>query len=1000
MTLLTLLTTGVVSLFYIPVSMLPDIEIPEITVKIEYQNANAREIESSIVKPLREALLQVNHLTDIESDARDYVGLIRLKLSYGTNVRIASIEANEIIDRTMSILPVGLSRPRVVHASASEIPVFYLSITSGKVNAENENYLADLSSFVKNVVKPRMEQLPEVAFVDVSGYKIPEIVITPKYGVIASLNVTGEDIERYLRRNNVDIGSFTVKDKHLRYHVRLGGKIETVNDLRELLINKHGKLLRLKEVADIQTVYREQTGLYTINGNEAIVLAVIKQSDAQLSALRKKLTSLIEQIKQENPDLDFFITNDRSKLLVYSVKNLQQTLLIGLILAVIIPFIFSKKIRSSVAIGFTIPVALLISVQFLYLFGLSLNIISLSGLILAVGMMIDNSIIVTDNIEQYLKNGYSPEEACAKGTNEVIRPLIASALTTMAVFVPLIFLSDIAGALFFDQAVAISVSLIVSFLVSVTILPVTFYILNKNLQNVNGSGINKLNLRIHNAYHRHLNFLLKRKYLFSSLFFLLIPLGILLGITISKGFMPELHQNAFEVRIKWNEPVNTEENRKRTAFLEKSVDLMVSTSSAFIGKQQFLLDEIKNKSPYESSILITLKQGADIQTAKRKLVRTIQHNYPEASIDFEPVKNVFNVLFSGNDNLVTARLRPPDQSMLDIDSVEQIFRTIAANSSLPFSGSVEKEPVYRITFDQEQLMLYHLDYMKVLKKIQLAFDNLNIGRINNANDYLTITLGSEHKTTPGLLKNLKVMNDDGLEISLSGLFTTEMVNDFAIIKADNTGIYFPFEIDGSRLPVHEAESRIIKTVTALPGWQVSFSGGWYTNRTMFKRLLFILLVSLVLLYLILAAQFESLIQPVIVLSEVALGIAGALLLLMIFGATLNVMSAIGIIVMSGIVINDSIIKIDAINQAANAGDSLVEAIHKGGERRLTPIIITSLTTIFALIPLLFFGGLGVALQLPLALSIIGGLSLGTVVSLYFIPLMYYLFYYRAREKTE
>lgn len=993
MTLVAFLAVGVVSFFRIPVSLLPDIDIPEITVQVSYPNTGAGQLENAVIKPLRNSLLQVNHLREIESDTRDNSGIIRLKFAFSSDIHLAYIETSEVVDRMMSSFPKDMPRPKVVRASASDIPVFYLSIVPGKTYWEKNDNLLELSNYAGNVLKRRIEQLPEVAMVDISGYETPEIIIKPHPGKLASLNINEYDIENALTQNNVEFGNFIVDDKHFRYHVRFSGRISSVEDLGEIPVITGERLLKLKDIADVSVMPALRRGMYMYNNRQAIVMAVIKQSDAQLSKMRDKLMKLTEQIRKDNPGLEFMITNDSSHLLEYSIGNLKQTLWLGLLLAIAIMFFFVRNVKSPLVVGISIPVSLTVSVLFLYLSGISVNVVSLSGLILGVGMMIDNSIIVIDNIDQYIRQGKTAAEACISGTNEVIRPLISSVLTTCAVFVPLVFLSDIAGALFFDQAVAIAISLTVSLFVSIMALPVFYLLAYGKSTSAKQYGEWKTVEKLEATYSRQVAFVLRRKNIFLFLFIALIPAGILLFGSIKKQFLPTASQNEIIAEINWNEPIHVEENRSRVANLTQGIDSLVTSQSAFLGRQQFILQSGHNKSSSEASINFGFNENSSADQLKTELMERMHYHYPYASLDFKPAKNIFNELFSGNENVITAKIRPAGESgILNINTIEYLADRISKTPEINAFCKLSKNTVHRISIDFEKMMLYKVAYRDIIEKLQSVFNNYHIGQLTSGDGFTDIFIGGKDQPLYEKLQDLSVRNADGETMMLGRMVTHEAITGFSDIVADNQGIYFPVQVRAGFGSLEQTETRLRALVTGNSPCTVSFSGGLYENLKLYRELSVVLLISALLLYLILAAQFESLKQPLIVLMEILFDFSGALLALLLFGSSLNIMSAIGMIIMSGIVINDSIIKIDTINLALRSGISLKEAIHTGGARRFKPIIMTSLTTILALFPLIFFHGLGVELQLPLALAIMGGLALGTVVSLYFIPLMFYLLY--------
>ena len=464
MVFLACVIIGIITYATLPVSLLPDIAIPEITVQVTGDNMSARELENTAVKPVRRQLMQTGKLRDIRSETRDGSAIIRLKFDYGTNTDLAFIEVNEKIDAAMNNLPRDFRRPRVIKASAADIPVFYLNLTlkdDKPYTVTDEQKFLDLSEFADNVVKRRIEQLSEVAMADMTGLMHRHVQIVPDIDKLKSASINLNDIERTLAANNIEPGSMIVRDGYYEYNIKFSSLLRTPDDVRNIYLRKDERIFQLKDLAKINVVRQAETGLSLINGKRAVTIGIIKQADETMKNLKKSLGETITDLERSYPDVEFTINRNQTELLDYTISNLKENLSLGFLLVFIVALLFLGDAQSPIVIGISMVTSLVTSFIFFYLFGQSLNIISLSGLILALGMMIDSSIIVTDIISQYRMQGTSLEDACIRGTNEVITPILSSTFTTIAVFVPLVFMSGIAGAIFFAQAFAVSVGLLV-----------------------------------------------------------------------------------------------------------------------------------------------------------------------------------------------------------------------------------------------------------------------------------------------------------------------------------------------------------------------------------------------------------------------------------------------------------------------------------------------------------------------------------------------------------
>ncbi|MFV0545967.1 MAG: efflux RND transporter permease subunit, partial [Bacteroides sp.] len=389
---------GLVTYFTLPVSLLPDIAIPEITVQVSGANTSARELENTVMKPLRQQLIQVSTLKDMTSETRDGNGIIRLSFDYGTNTDLAFIEVNEKIDGAMNYLPKNAERPKVVKASATDIPVFYLNLTLKNdqgYQSTNQQAFMELSGFAESVIKRRIEQLPEVAMVDMTGLVESALQIVPDEAKMATLGLTVKDIEMVLTENNVEPGSMKVRDGYYEYNIKFSTLLRTVSDVENIFMKKDGRLLQLKEFCQVSIVPEKEKGVSISNGKRAVTLAIIKQADENMDDMKEALTATMTYFKAVYPDIEFSISRNQTELLDYTISNLQQNLSLGFLLICLVAILFLGDVKSPFIIGLSMVVSIVVSFLFFYLCKMSLNIISLSGLILALGMMIDSSIIVT-----------------------------------------------------------------------------------------------------------------------------------------------------------------------------------------------------------------------------------------------------------------------------------------------------------------------------------------------------------------------------------------------------------------------------------------------------------------------------------------------------------------------------------------------------------------------------------------------------------------------------
>ena len=1001
---------GLVTYSTLPVSLLPDIAIPEITVQVSAANTSARELENTIVKPLRSQLIQVSTLKDIHSESRDGAGIIRLSFEFGTNTDLAFIEVNEKIDAAMNYLPKETERPKVIKASATDIPVFYLNLTLKNDSAYStattgQQSFLDLCEFAESVIKRRIEQLEEVAMVDVTGLVERQVRIVPDEDKLAMMGLAIGDIESALSSNNVEPGSMTVRDGYYEYNIKFSTLLRTAEDVENIYLRKDDRIVRLKDFCKVNIVPVREKGVSLSNGKRAVTLAVIKQADENMDKMKNSLVGTMEYFRRVYPDIDFSISRNQTELLDFTISNLQQNLSLGFLFICLVAVLFLGDVKSPLVIGLSMVVSIVISFVFFYLCNMSLNIISLAGLILALGMMIDSSIIVTENISQYRERGYSLRRACITGTSEVVTPMLSSSLTTIAVFAPLIFMSGIAGAIFYDQAFSVTVGLLVSYFTGIMLLPVLYLLVYR-------AGIRTrkwkwLSFTFNNPVKDHT---LDRFYdtgvdrvfrhkTFSVLFCAVsIPLCVFFFFFIDKERMPDIEENELVVRIEWNENIHVDENRKRVDALFKELDGRSLEQTASVGRQDFILNRERELSSSEAELYFRTETSGEIAPLEQEIYRRLKERYPLSVISFSPPETVFEKLFVTGEPDITAEFYARNRAQSpEAETIRNLEHELAEETGTNPTG-IAFENQLDLSVSKERLLLYRVSYNELYRVLKTAFRENSVTMLHSYQQYLPITIAGSEKTVNRVLQETLVQtqpdNQGNIEyIPLRELVKVTPTEDLKSITAGRNGEFVPFDFYG----VRDAE-KLIKDVKRVAGntgdWDTGFSGSFFSNREMLDELVVILLVSLLLMYFILAAQFESFLQPLLVLAEIPIDVAFALLLLWLCGHTLNLMSAIGLIVTCGIVINDSILKLDAINELRKAGVPLLEAIHEAGRRRLRPIIMTSLTTVSAMVPLLFSSDMGSELQKPLSVAMIGTMAVGTAVSLFIIPLLYWFIYRR------
>lgn len=1007
MAFLALVILGCVTFCTLPVSLLPDIAIPHIAVQVAEDNVSARELENTVVAPLRRQLMQTSGISEIKSETRDGSAVIALTMEYGVDTDLAFIEVNEKIDAAMNSLPKTASRPKAVKASATDIPVVYLQLTLKNENGEmkNENPDSDDSQFsemakvAENIIRRRLEQLPEIAMVDVTGIPAQTLLVTPDLEKMAQNGLSIQDLENALNANNAEPGAMTVRDGHYEYSIHVSNLLRSADDIREIRFLKGGRIMTLGDFAHVHLTSQRPSGYSLHNGRRAVTLAIIKHSGESMDAMKEALASAVEYFEEQYPGIRFDVTRSQTELLDFTISNLEQNLILGLILVFIVCAVFMGGVGNSLIIGISIVAGVIITFLLFYLFHVSINIISMSGLILAVGMMIDNSLIVTENIQQHRQRGLPLMEACSRGTTEMITPMLSSSLTTVAVFVPLVFMSGIAGAIFADQAFSITAGLAASYAVSITLLPVVYYEIEKEKRKKENSILNS-QFSFLNFYDRGVDFCFRHRWILLTAAALTVPLCAVLFRVMPQQRMPDIDSAETVMRVDWNENINLDENLRRTAALTDSAAL---TLSAYIGPQDYLLSSAEDMSTAQAQLYFLTSGPAAVAPLQERMRAAVASAYPGATVAFSKTENVFEKVFSSGEADLEARLSPKrDTGAPEWLYIESLRGKILSDAGLPTDALPLSEQI-DIAIDRELLAVYNVDFDEVKRTLRNALRGSRVTTLRSFQEYTPVDIAGTSDNLADVIANCFVTSrPDGngvrTKVPLRSLVHTGRSRDLKTITAGSGGEYVPVV-----LPAPGREDAAIRAVTDIVrdegSHDVEFAGSFFSNARMMRQLTAVMLVSVLMMYFILCAQFGSFLQPLIVLVEIPVDTCFALLALLLCGQTLNLMSAIGIIVTCGIVVNDSILKLDAINGLRSQGMPLMEAIHTAGRRRLRAIVMTSLTTIFAMVPVLFTSDMGSELQRPLAVAMIGSMLVGTLVSIFIIPLFYWLIY-RKHEKIQ
>ncbi len=948
-----------------PVSILPNSTIPKLEIIVNNPGDSPEDFDTEVVEKIRNGLMQLNNIVDIHSYSNNSKGKIELIFDYGTNLELVLFEANEKIDEVLASIEHRIDRPKVVKSNLSDIPSLYFSV---ELKENSKQSFAELSSFIEEKFKPRLEQAPEIAFVDVTGLSKNIIKVSIDEYKINSLGITFNDIKTVFNDNNFSLGNIEISQGNFKYDLSLENSINSIEDIKTMNLQIDDKIIMLSEIAEVTNELKFEDE-YLYNLKKAISLAAVKSPNYSEADFTKTIDHLTEELHKEYSNIKISKTKDQTIILKETLSSLSISLILGMFLAIIITLFFLRSLKNAILIIISVISSLVIDILLFYILGVSINLISVSGLILGIGLMIDNIIIVLDNIEQKIINKNNVKEGCIDGVNEIISALISSALTTCSIFVPLIFLSGLAGVLFYDQAISVSITLFSSFLVSIILLPTLYILINKKSKPKISEN------RAFPIYEKIYHTIENKKIVTFLCLFVMLLVGYFSFLRIEKNQLPKLDSTDLVFKIEWNQNLlNDELIAKSTKFINH-IKEDIQSSEIYINEQNFLSKtQRKDLEDYETYYILKLKQGQNKDLIKQKLLSHIIEE--TTNLRFLAEENALNaILVSKEYNLKIVSYDEDTTAKILKHEIEKTYPNLAYSSI----GNTKR---IQLHIDEEKVFAYGIDKSALVDFMKLKLGQEKLLNINYGSSYIPVTFFTQQETLQELL-NSRFTTKKRKQYSLKDLVIVNYNTIKKGIEADIGGV-----ADILYVKTKTPEQIINSVKNAFSESNISFGGDYKLLGKLKKEVIYIVIITLVLLYLILSIQFESLKLPIIILLEIPIDISISITVLYLAGQSLNVMSFIGILIMCGIIINDSILKIDLINKLYRQGLSIDEAIHNAGKRRLNAILMTSLTTMLAVTPLLFQVDISSQLQIPLIISLISGLFIGTLVSIFIIPILY------------
>ncbi|HNQ34651.1 MAG TPA: efflux RND transporter permease subunit [bacterium] len=1014
MLFLALIILGLVSLGRLGMDLLPDIEIPSVAVVTTYQGAGPQEVETQITRPIEKVMATVSGLDKIESSSSQDISLVQLRFEWGVNLEDKANEIRDKIGQVMPMLPDAAERPFVIKFDFSMMPVVMVGVEAGSSYSWIYEYLD------KNVSR-QLEQLPGVASVSIYGGNRREIQVAVDRRRLEAYQVSLRQVSAAIRSANLNEPGGFLKSGAYDFILRTPEELTIPQLNRVVVTQRAGRPVYLSDLATVSDGYAEKVGGVTVSDRPGLFMIVQKQSGVNTVEVANRVKLEMARIQKElPPDVHFRTLFDQADFIRRSINNLRDSLLQGGLLVILVIFFFVRDLRSSFIVAISIPVSLITTFFMMYGAGFSLNMISLSSLGIAVGMVVDAAIVVFENILRHREAGEGPIESALNGAQEVFGAVVASVLAVVTVFVPIIFTGGVSGILFKQLALSFSFCLLCSLLTAVMLIP----LLSSRLLRTGGSGRGiqaavlesgeRFFRNLSAGYRNLLDWTLNHKKISLGFSCLMLLGSLLLVPLVGTEFMPEMDQGmisfSVEMPVGTRQEVTGEMIRKLTDILARNVpeaEVIMGHWGRMSGNSAMVaMSGGKPPAGYRGELIIKLISKEKRQRSGRQIAESLKPllKAPPARVLFDASDPMASMLF-GSAKPLTVEIKGYDleKSRQLAAEVSRVLGGIPGVSDVSLSRD-EGQPEYQIKVRRDKSSLMGLSVSDISSQVKsyYAGDTGNQYRESGEQYDIMIRLRDSDRADPEVLAGVYLANPGGGLVRLSQVADIRAGTGPVSISRRDQERYVEVsgEIYNRSLSsvVNEAEPQL-RRLSLPSGFSLAFTGGREEQVKSFRVMLFALILSVVLVYMVMASQFESFLDPFVIMFAVPFSLIGVIWSLFLTGNTLSLTSFLGLIMLVGVVEETGIILVTFAIELRKKGLPLREALLQAGQLRLRPILMTSLTTIMGMVPLVIARGEGSEMFRPLAIVIIGGLLVAMLMTLFFIPVLYFLLEERVKKPS-
>ncbi|MBP8691599.1 MAG: efflux RND transporter permease subunit [Sedimentibacter sp.] len=989
MIILMMIVIGAVSYSKLQIDLLPQMDLPYVMVQTSYQGAGPEEIENIISRPLEQTLSTVENIEDIISISSEGSSLILMQFAFNTDMDEIMLQIRERIDIIKGYLPEGTSSPLALKLDPNAIPIVQLAVSS-------KGDLYTTQKIAEDVITPRFERIEGTASASVTGGLEQEVEIVLKEEMIKGYNLSSSYVAQILAAENLNMPGGTVKKGTNELTVRTTGEFKSLEEIKSLPIPlPTGGTIRLKDIADVSLRNKDQSSITKLNGKEVVQISVMKQSDANTVNVARSIDKEIEKLKAEYPDLELVTVFNQADYINLAIDNLIKTATQGGILAILILLVFLRSFKTTLVIAISIPFSIITTFVMLFFAGITLNMMTLGAFALAVGMLVDNSIVVLENIYRNRSLGLDRITASVDGTNEVAMAVTASTLTTIAVFLPIVFTGGLAAILFKEFALTITIALLSSLVIALTLVPM----LSSKLISVRNLESEEEQEKKHGPivvfYKKILGYSLRHRFLTIVLSIALFVVSVLMVYTVGAEFFPATDEGMINISADLPAGSEIEDIDALLEEIKEAISGIPEIETVFSsagGGQMYGLG-----SSSSGSVVVLLKSLDERDRSAKEIsdeIRSLTRDIPGAEISVSESSTMMMGMTTG---AISITIKGDDMDTLKTigDDFKRIIERVEGTREVTTSYE-DGIPQVQIITDRAIASQYGLTTAQIGSSIANALSGSKVTTYKINGDEIDVVLKADNVYGESIsyLEMLPIQTPMGSTVPLTEVADIKVEKGPISIQRENqvrvltvSGSVVGRDIQSASNEIEE----LLKDYEMPLGYSYVFGGEIEQIEETFRDLFLVMLLAIALVYMIIAAQFESLIQPLSIMFSVPLALSGGFIALFVTGLPLNVIGIIGLIILVGIVVNNAIVLVDYINNRRRRGEDRNLAIMKAGPIRIRPIMMTALTTILGLVPMSLGLGEGAELSQSMGVVVIGGLSLSTVLTLVIVPVMYTIF---------